>query len=376
MDMFYRTYAEIDLDALCHNMSVMRERTDKNAKLIGVMKADAYGHGAGPVARTISPWVSLYAVASAEEGLSLRKEGIEKPVLVLGPVHKSIYPELIRQDIRPAVASYRMAEELQTAALSVGKTAPFHLAVDTGMGRIGLFPEEYEEAGRIALLPGIRMEGIFTHFARADETDKASAVRQYESFLEFVKKAKECGASPEMVHCGNTAAILDLPHTALNAMRAGIGIYGLYPSDEVDKSIGLRPVMSLKSHITQVRNLQAGQSVSYGGTFTADRTMRIATVSCGYADGMPRGLSGKGRVLIHGKSARILGRVCMDQFMADVTGIPEAAPEDVVTIIGRDGTEEITMEETARISGRFHYEIPCLITPRVPRIYVKKGERR
>ena len=372
--MFNRTYAEIDLGAVEQNMRAMRANIDKNARMFGVVKADAYGHGAAAVAKTISPWVSLYAVATPDEALALREAGLQKGILILGPVHKSWYPELITKRIRPAIVDWQGAKDLSEAAEKLGTEARFHLAVDTGMSRIGLFPEEYELAAKIAALPFLRMEGVFTHFARADETDKTAAGKQFEAFRSFLRGAEALGAVPEIAHCGNSAAILELPHMALNAMRAGISIYGIYPSDEVKKDILLKPVMSLRSHITLIRPLEAGKSVSYGGTYTADHPIRIATVSAGYADGVPRGLSGKGRVLIRGKSAPILGRVCMDQFMVDVTGIPEAEPDDVVTIIGRDGAEEISVEEVCRISGRFYYEIPCLITARVPRIYVKDGE--
>ena len=356
---FDRIYAEVDLGRIEENMEAMKEHLRPGTKMYGVVKTDAYGHGAVPVARTIDRFVCGYAVATVDEGLKLRRHGIEKEILCLGPVSAGRYQECLENDISLPVFEYRRAKELSDAAAAEGKTAKIHIAVDTGMSRIGLFPDEgsVEIVKEIAKLPALRIAGMFTHFARADEADKTA------------------GVEVPVCHCSNSAGIVELPDFNMDAVRAGITIYGLYPSDEVKQDIiSLKPAMALKSFITYIKEIGPGTEVSYGGTFKAEKTMRIATVSAGYGDGYPRNLSGKGEVLIHGKRAKILGRICMDQFMADLTEIPEAKEGDSVTLVGRDGNQEITMEELAEISGGFHYEIPCLIGKRVPRRYVKNGK--
>ena len=345
--------------------------------MYGVVKTDAYGHGAVPVARTIDRFVCGYAVATVDEGLKLRRHGIEKEILCLGPVSAGRYQECLENDISLPMFEYRRAKELSDAAVAEGKTAKIHIAVDTGMSRIGLFPDEgsVETVKEIAELPALRIAGMFTHFARADEADKTKAGEQYRRFHAFCDAVKAAGVEVPVCHCSNSAGIVELPDFNMDAVRAGITIYGLYPSDEVKQDIiSLKPAMALKSFITYIKEIGPGTEVSYGGTFKAEKTMRIATVSAGYGDGYPRNLSGKGEVLIHGKRAKILGRICMDQFMVDLTGIPEAKEGDSVTLVGRDGNQEITMEELAEISGGFHYEIPCLIGKRVPRRYVKNGK--
>ena len=344
---FDRIYAEVDLGRIEENMEAMKEHLRPGTKMYGVVKTDAYGHGAVPVARTIDRFVCGYAVATVDEGLKLRRHGIEKEILCLGPVSAGRYQECLENDISLPMFEYRRAKELSDAAVAEGKTAKIHIAVDTGMSRIGLFPDEgsVEIVKEIAKLPALRIAGMFTHFARADEADKTNAGEQYSRF-----------------------------HAFCDAVKAA-GVDGMYPSDEVKQDIiSLKPAMTLKSFITYIKEIGPGTEVSYGGTFKAEKTMRIATVSAGYGDGYPRNLSGKGEVLIHGKRAKILGRICMDQFMADLTGIPEAKEGDSVTLVGRDGNQEITMEELAEISGGFHYEIPCLIGKRVPRRYVKNGK--
>ena len=359
---FDRIYAEVDLGRIEENMKAMKEHLRPGTKMYGVVKTDAYGHGAVPVARTIDRFVCGYAVATVDEGLKLRRHGIEKEILCLGPVSAGRYQECLENDISLPMFEYRRAKELSDAAVAEGKTAKIHIAVDTGMSRIGLFPDEgsVETVKEIAELPALRIAGMFTHFARADEADKTKAGEQYRRFHAFCDAGKAAGVEVPICHCSNSA---------------GITIYGLYPSDEVKQDIiSLKPAMALKSFITYIKEIGPGTEVSYGGTFKAEKTMRIATVSAGYGDGYPRNLSGKGEVLIHGKRAKILGRICMDQFMVDLTGIPEAKEGDSVTLVGRDGNQEITMEELAEISGGFHYEIPCLIGKRVPRRYVKNGK--
>lgn len=377
MKRYTRVYAEIDLDAVVYNMESMKKNLAPGTGLVGVVKADGYGHGSVPVARVIEPYVEAYAVATAEEALLLRSHKIRKPILILGPVHESYYRQLIKEEIRPVIFTGKQAKALSEAALSLRQTAEFHLAVDTGMSRIGLDADEggVRLAKEICDLPGIRAEGIFTHFARADEADKTWAMAQLSGFEHFIEMLEEQGVRIPVKHCANSAAIIDFPKICMNWARAGISTYGMYPSDEVAKdSVPLRPAMSLRSFVTYVKEIRPGCQVSYGGTFVAERPMRIATIPVGYGDGYPRALSGRGYVLIQGKRVPVLGRVCMDQLMVDVTEIPEADVDTPVTLIGRDGGEEIRVEDLAGWGGGFHYEIVCDIGKRVPRVYLRGGK--
>lgn len=376
MKTYSRVYVSIDLDAVVFNMESMQRALAPDAKMIGVVKTDGYGHGAVPVAQTIDPFVSGYAVATIDEALILRRHGIARPILILGVTANDRYAELIDYDIRPAIFTMEQALPLSRMAVEKGTRARIHLALDTGMSRIGMDADAAgaDLAAQIAALPGIEVEGMFTHFARADETDKTATQAQFQAYTDFVSLLDARGVTIPVKHCSNSAAIIDLPDMHMDRVRAGISIYGLYPSDEVDKSrVPLRPVMGLKSFVTYVRDLPPGREISYGGTFCTERPTRVATVPVGYGDGYPRGLSGKGRVLIHGQSAPILGRVCMDQFMIDVTDIPDTQTGSEVTLLGRDGDEEITAEELASLSGRFHYELLCDIGKRVPRVYYRDG---
>ena len=374
---YNRVYAAVNLDAVEANMEAMRKQIPADTGMIGVVKADGYGHGSVPVAKALDPYVEGYAVATLEEGIILRRHGITKPVLVLGVTHPDLYGELIRWEIRPAIFTLAQAERLSQLAAASGAQAKIHLAVDTGMSRIGMTPdgESADMVAEISCLPGIVIEGMFTHFARADERDKTSAKGQLLAYMRFVDLLAERGIKIPMKHCSNSAGIVEgLESNRLNLVRAGISIYGLYPSDEVDREVvHLIPALELKSSITYIKTVPTGTPVSYGGTFVTERPTRIATIPVGYGDGYPRGLSGTGSVLIRGRRAPILGRVCMDQFMVDVTEIPEAAEDDPVTLIGRDGGEEITVEELAERSGGFHYELLCGIGKRVPRVYRKGG---
>lgn len=372
-----RMYADIYLDRIEHNMQAVQECLTPGTMVIGIVKADGYGHGAAPVAKIIDPFVSGYGVATIDEALHLRKNGITKGILVLGPVAECRYPELVREEIRPALFRYDEAKTLSAEAEKQGKKAKIHIAVDTGMGRIGLFPDERaaETVKRIAALGGIEIEGMFTHFSRADETDRTYTEMQLRKLRAFTAMVKERGVVLPMVHCSNSAGIIDYRDADMDAVRVGIILYGLYPSDETSRlKGGLLPAMELKSRITYIKEVDAGTAISYGGTFVTDRRTKVATICAGYGDGYPRGLSGKGEILVCGKRAPILGRVCMDQFMADVTDIPEAHEGCVVTLLGRDGSEEITMEELAARSGGFHYELPCIIGKRVPRRYLYRGK--
>lgn len=374
-----RVCAEIDLDAIAYNMEQMKKRIGDHARLIAVVKADGYGHGAVPVAKMFEAcsYVWGYAVACLEEATELREQGIRKPILVLGCVFPDQFEEMIRYDVRPAVYMESMAELISQEAVRQGKDAFIHIKIDTGMGRIG-FPVTEESADavkRISRLPGIRIEGMFTHFAKADERDKTYTFLQHDRFMRMKELVEKRQVPVRYFDCDNSAGIIDFPDMKHDLARAGIAMYGMYPSDEVDqKAVDLRPALSLVSHVSFVKEVEAGTPISYGGTFVSDRPMRVATIPVGYGDGYPRSLSNKGYVLIHGKRARILGRVCMDQFMADVTDIPETAFMDRVVLVGRDGDEEITVDELADLSGRFNYEFVCCLGKRIPRIYKKSEE--
>ena len=378
MDKCNRVKAVISLDAVEHNFHEMRKNIAQDTKMIAVVKANAYGHGAVQIAHLIQNYDYIwgFATATAEEALALRKAGVMKPILILGIVFDEYYPELVRNHIRPAVCEYEEARKLSAEAVSQGETVHIHIALDTGMTRIGFadIPESVEEIRKIAALPNLEIEGMFTHFARADEYDRSPAMVQLERYREFSGRVAEAGVEIPLHHCSNSAGIIRVPEANLSIVRAGITIYGIYPSAQVETDIvRLAPVMELKSHVTYVKDVEPGTAISYGGTFIADRKLRVATVPVGYADGYPRQLSNKGWVLIHGQKASILGRICMDQFMVDVTDIPDVCKGDEVTLIGRDGDEFISMDEMGELSGRFSYEFACDISTRVPRIYIKDG---
>ena len=378
MEKYSRIKALISLDAIRYNFEQMKKNIKEGTKIIAVIKADAYGHGAVPIARMLEKFDYIwgFATATAEEALALRKAGVMKPILILGIVFDEYYPELVRNHIRPAVCEYEEARKLSAEAVSQGETVHIHIALDTGMTRIGFadIPESVEEIRKIAALPNLEIEGMFTHFARADEYDRSPAMVQLERYREFSERVAEAGVEIPLHHCSNSAGIIRVPEANLSIVRAGITIYGIYPSAQVETDIvRLAPVMELKSHVTYVKDVEPGTAISYGGTFAADRKLRVATVPVGYADGYPRQLSNKGWVLIHGQKAPILGRICMDQFMVDVTDIPDVCKGDEVTLIGRDGDEFISMDEMGELSGRFSYEFACDISTRVPRIYIKDG---
>lgn len=374
-----RVKAVISLDAVEQNFREMRKNIAEDTKMIAVVKADAYGHGAVPIAHLIEDhdYIWGFAAATAEEAVHLRQAGITKPILILGIVFDEYFPELVQYDIRPAVCEYDEAKKLSDEAVLQNKTVHIHIALDTGMTRIGYadIPESVEEIKKIAELPNLEIEGMFTHFARADEYDRSPAMVQLERYQDFSKRVEEAGVDIPLHHCSNSAGIIRVPEANLSIVRAGITIYGIYPSSEVERDIvKLAPVMELKSHITYVKDVPAGAAISYGGTYVADKKKRVATIPVGYADGYPRQLSNKGWVLIHGKKAPILGRVCMDQFMADVTEIDNVKKGDEVTLLGRDGDEFISIEELGDLCGRFSYEFACDISPRVPRVYIKDGK--
>lgn len=380
LEKYQRVYAAVDLSAVLSNMERMHGAISPQTKMIGVIKTDGYGHGAVPIGRELEklPYVFGYATATAEEAFALRRAGLHKPILVLGYTFPYSYEELILQKIRPAVFRRDALEELSACAGRLGTNAVVHVKVDTGMSRIGIRPDEEGLAFMdwLSGLSHIEVEGIFTHFARADETDQTAALAQLSKFTAFAGEAeRRMGKQIPFKHCSNSAGILTMPQANLSLVRAGITLYGLSPSEEVTKDIlALNPVLSLKSRLVYVKEIEAGTPVSYGGTFVAKGRMRIATVPVGYGDGYPRSLSNKGSVLVRGKRAPILGRICMDQFMVDVSDIPGAAEGDEVTLIGADGVDCITMEELGALSGRFNYELACDLGKRIPRVYLKDGE--
>ncbi len=378
MKQYNRVCAEIDLDAVAYNMEQMKKRIGDNARLIGVIKTDGYGHGAVPIAEMFEEmdYVWGYAVACIGEAVVLRKNGIKKPILILGCVFPDEYETMIAYDIRAAVYTEQMAEAMSETAVRMGKKAYFHIKVDTGMGRIGfqVNEESADVIERISRLPNVCIEGMFTHFAKADEKDKTYTLQQHEKFMWMKAEMEKRNISISYFDCDNSAGIIDFPDMKHDLARAGISTYGMYPSDEVNKSaVDLKPALRLTSHVSFVKEVEPGTSISYGGTFVAPEKMKVATIPVGYGDGYPRSLSNKGSVLIHGKRAKILGRVCMDQFMADVTGIPETEFMDEVTLIGKDGSDEITVEELSDLSGRFNYEFVCCLGRRIPRVYRKGG---
>lgn len=380
LESYQRVWAEVDLDAIWENMVHMKENIAEKTKILAVIKTDGYGHGGVPIAKMLEQldFMFGYAAATYEEAHVLREAGVKKPILILGYTFPYCYEELIREEIRPAVYRRDTVEELVAAAAKVGQKAKVHIKVDTGMGRIGITPDE-EGLEFVRFLmghPELEVEGIFTHFAKSDEADKTSANHQLELFQNFIERVQtELGLAIPVKHCSNSAAILEMPQANMDMVRAGITTYGLYPSEEVRKDIvPLRAAMSLYSHIVYCKTIHAGQSVSYGGLFTAQKDTRVATIPVGYGDGYPRSLSGKGYVLIRGKKAPILGRVCMDQFMVDISEIPGVMEGDKVTLLGVDGTERITAEELGELSGRFNYEFVCDLGKRIPRVYRQHGE--
>ncbi len=372
-----RIYAKINLDAIAHNLREARNKTGSD--VLAVIKANGYGHGALPIAKRLSreglAWG--YGVATAGEAMQLRRGGIREPILILGATFASDWAALIEQDVRLTVFDAETAKAISAAAAKVGRTALLHLKADTGMGRIGLRTTEAEIEGsvdaacEISSLPNIEIEGLFTHFACADETDKRHTKGQMARFLAFKEKLAQRGIKPSRVHMCNSAAVIDFDNDFLDMVRFGISVYGLYPSDEVVKeNAELIPAMSLHSHIVHVKRVNAGDSVSYGATWHAERDCLIATIPVGYADGYPRLLSGSSRVMVRGVSLPVVGRVCMDQFMVDASALPDIKVGDEVTLLG----EGITAEELASLAGTINYELVCGIAPRVPRVYTEGGE--
>ena len=373
---YYRVYAEINLDAIVKNVDNLMALTKENTGALAVVKADGYGHGDVAVAKAVAQKVTGYAVATLDEAVNLRENGAKKPILVLGYVDPYEFAILVSYEITATVFDVETAQLLADAARVQKKQAHCHIKVDTGMRRIGLEPDENGIAivKQITALKELSADGIFTHFAASDETDKTSAEHQFKLFTDFTGRLEKEGIHFTYRHCANSAAVIDMPDTYKDMVRLGIAMYGMYPSDEVNKDkVQLKPALELKSHVTMVKTVPAGERVSYGGTFTTQHETKLATVSVGYGDGYPRNLSSKGYVIIRGHKVPIVGRVCMDQMMVDATSIPDIQRNDVVTLIGKDGNEEITVEEISALAGTFNYEFVCDLNKRIPRNYYYNG---
>lgn len=376
MEPYARGYALVDLDAIVSNMKNMKAHVRKDTRMLAVIKTDGYGHGSVPIAKALEPLDFMYgfAVATAEEAFELRDNDIKLPILILGYTFPYSFERMVAEDIRPTVYREDAALLLAKEAKRQNKKVKVHVKVDTGMGRIGIMPDEegFAFVKELTDMEGIEVEGVFTHFARADEKDKTSAREQLTLFKSFTDRIeKELGLSGLIKDCSNSAGILELPEANMDVVRAGIILYGLAPSAEVDMNIlPLKPALSLYSTVIHVKWLPEGYPISYGGTYVTGKKMRIATIPLGYGDGYPRSLSNKGYVLIRGRRAPILGRVCMDQFMVDVTDIDGVCDGDKVTLIGRDGREELSANELGDISGRFNYELMCDLGKRIPRVYI------
>ena len=374
--MYFRTEARIDLDAIEYNFIQTRNKLPKDVKLLCVVKADAYGHGAVQISKLLESKCDFFGVACIEEALELRNAGITNPILILGYTSPSVYDKIVENDIRISVFSYETALALSNEAVKQNKTALFHFCVDTGMSRIGfqVNEESADICKRISELPNIKAEGLFSHYATADESDLSKAKAQTERFKKFINLLEARGISIPIKHISNSAGIMNFDE-CFDMCRMGIITYGLYPSEEVDKSLlSVKPALSWLTHVSHVKTLEAGREVSYGGTYKTAEPRVIATVPVGYADGYPRCLSNIGKVIINGKYAPIVGRVCMDQFMVDVTDIENVEVETQVILVGKSGNAQLSMEEVANAAHSFNYELPCRIAPRVPRTYYKNGE--
>lgn len=374
--MYFRTQAKIDLDAVEYNYNSTRAKLPQGCKLLGVIKADAYGHGAVELARFLENKCDFFGVACIEEAVELKKADIKTPILILGYVAPAFYDLVVKYDIRIPVFSYDTAKALSDEAVKQGKTVPFHFCIDTGMSRIGfqVNEESADVCKQICTLPNIEAEGLFSHFATADESDLTKALAQREKYKAFVEMLEGRGIQIPIKHLNNSAGIMNFDEY-FDMCRMGIILYGLYPSEEVDKSLlDIKPVMSWLTHISHIKTLEAGREVSYGGTFKTTEPRVIATIPVGYADGYPRCLSNKGRVIINGQYAPIVGRVCMDQFMVDVTDVDGAELDSTVTLVGKDGDAELSMEEVSNAAYSFNYELPCRVARRVPRTYYKDGK--
>lgn len=373
-----RTWAEINIDALISNYREIRKLTNKNAKILATVKADAYGHGFLEVARTLAgEGADAFAVALIEEGMQLRNSGFTQPILVLGSIPEEKYIDAIENDISLTVFSNETARNLSKAAAESGKKAKIHIKLDTGMSRLGFVVDDnidtvIDEIMEISDMPGIEIEGIFSHFSTSDEENSEYTLLQFDRFMNVCDKLKQKGLTNIIRHIANSAAIIMYPQTHLDMVRPGIILYGLYPSDSVDKSrLSLTPVMSVKTKITHIKTLDQGRGISYGKEYITDGPTIVATVPIGYADGYVRAIAKEGLMLVGGQKVRILGRICMDQCMIDVSNVNNISIGDEVTIFSHEG---ILADDVARWADTINYEVICLVSKRIPRLYIKDGE--
>ena len=379
MKQYSRVCERVDLDAIFYNFQMMKANIKDGVKMIAVIKTDGYGHGAVQIARLLEPvdYIWGYAVATLDEAVVLRKNDIKKPILVLGCIFPDQWEAMIENEVRMTTYTVEMAKGVSNLAVKMGKDAYIHIKLDTGMSRLGfqIHEDSVDAIEEISKMPGLKLEGMFTHFAKADETDKAYTDVQIGKYNYMRDELKKRGVTFPIYHCSNSAGIIDIKKANMDLVRAGISIYGLYPSEEVEKkNVPLRPAMELISHVSYVKTVPEGTPVSYGGTYVTEKETSLATIPVGYADGYSRRLSNRGSVLIHGTRCPILGKVCMDQCMVDVSAVPQAKVGDTVTLIGRDGEDEITAAEIAGIMETIHYEVVCDISKRVTRVYLKNGK--
>jgi len=367
--MYYRTWAEISLEALEHNYKEIKKLVG-NSNICCIVKANAYGHGAMRLAFKLSTLgVDFFAVATADEALELRKSGIRSKILILGAVPVTSVSELCENNISVAISSKQYAYELAKYMKENDLPLNFHLKVDTGMRRLGFDSENILEMVDVCNISGLKPQGIFTHFAESEEDDDSFTKQQYQKFVSTIDGLKKHGVEFEYRHCANSAAVLKYNKYHMDLVRAGIILYGVYPSDELKELAKLRPVMQLKSTVAQVKSINAGDSISYNRTFTAKTDMKIAIVEAGYADGVSRKLSNRGFVLIHGQRVPIVGNICMDMFVVDVSCVDNVKFGDTVTIFGVDGDEFIGIEELSDYAETIPYELLCNVSERVPRVY-------
>ncbi|MDP4118202.1 MAG: alanine racemase [Bacillota bacterium] len=376
MEKIHRIWAEIDLDAIAHNMRIIRANTDKNAKVMAIVKADAYGHGVVAVAKTmLENGADVFGVACVDEAVQLRMAGFTVPILILGATMPHEAEAILDYDITTAAFDYDASAHLSSVAVKKGKKAKVHIKLDTGMCRIGIVAERSDAVSKIkkiALLDGIEVTGMFSHFSCADTEDEEHTFLQYKRFVNVADALEKEGMKIPVKHISNSAAIFRYKNMHLDMVRAGIVSYGLYPSDLIE-DCGLIPAMSFKTAVARVETLNPGDKVSYGAIYVADKKIKSATLMVGYADGYSRLLSDKARAIINGEYVKIIGRICMDQCMADVTNVNNIAVGDVATLFGREGDKFIPVEEIADIMGTINYEIICMISKRVPRVYKKGG---
>lgn len=372
----FTTYALIDLDAVAANVHTLKHHIGEKCQLIAVVKANAYGHGAIPVARAaLHAGASRIAVARVDEGIALRQAGIHAPILVMGYAIPAEAERMVAHDLTPTVTTLEVAQALHAAAASAGRKVPIHIKIDTGMGRFGLLPDEaLSFIDRFAALEGLDLEGIYTHFATSDEADKSFTMQQYTIFTGVLNSLSAAGYTFRLKHAANSAAAIDLPTTHLDAVRIGIALYGLNASSETISTFDRHPVLTLRSHVGRVRTLPVGWSIGYGRTYICETPRKVALVPIGYGDGFRRHLSNKGVMLIRGKRVPVIGRVSMDQTVVDVTDLPDVHENDEVVVLGRQGEEHITAEEIAALVGTNNYEVVTALLGRVPRIAVQAGK--